>query len=96
LANEFDIQPKGLDKIPEPALKKDLVGDKDKNPAEVPQVEYSWADVMNILKYQLRRNLLMVLGKEPKTLSFWLETVIIILGVLALSVAVLFPKLGII
>jgi len=94
---EFDVEPKGVEKIPVKDLKeltrKAVAEIKNKPKAEV---NYSWSDVMNIMKYQLRKNMLIIMGKEKPTLSFWIETVIIILGILALSIAVLFPKLGII
>lgn len=93
---DFDVKPKGLDKLPVKDLKElaheKVGGVENKTP---PEVNYSWSDVMNILKHHLRRNLLIVMGKEKVTLSFWIETVTIILGILALSLAVLFPKLGI-
>lgn len=94
---EFDVEPKGVEKIPVKDLKelirKAVAEIKNKPKVEV---EYSWSDVMNIMKHELRRHLLIAIGQEKASLGEWLITVIIILGILALSAAVIFPKLGII
>ena len=93
---EFDVKPKGLERLPTKDIKelarKNMGGVKDKTP---PEVNYSWSDVMNILKHQLRKYLLIALGKEKSSVGDWIILLVIILSILALTVAVMFPKLGI-
>jgi len=97
MPNEFDIQSKGLDKIPVPPLKKDLSGGEVKNPDKLSEEAiYTFKDIMAILKYQLQRFALMFLSKEPKPLSFYIELIILVLVILALSLTIIFPKLGLI
>lgn len=92
-----ELKPKGLDKIPVKDIKElarqKLGGVEDKAP---PEVNYSWVDVMNILKHQLRKYLLIALGKEKSTVGDWIILLVIILAILALSFTVLFPKLGLV
>jgi hypothetical protein len=64
-------------------------------PSKPELVKWNAKDTLPILKAFIQQQLLVVIGVEKPSLWQWVTLVVVILGIIAILAASIFPKLGI-